>query len=264
MAIQNIQTSSVAPNFGARGKRKNVDELINTPDEKIRRIALDSALKKAEPDFKKQRAMLAAIPGAAFLSKFVLSGGKSSILGKEVSGLAGRLTAGAKGAGTWMFFIGAASAILNAEKAITNKSEKAKKFVENHDILTWIGNFAIISAMMSGARIGAYKLISKINPANLLKAQNKLDVAENFVNKLKMPKMLKNIGEKISEKTPDLAKFVGALALDFAPITLALTSVFSANRTAARVNNDAIKNYIGLKDTQYKIAQARVNELKNN
>lgn len=84
----------------------------------------------------------------------------------------------------------------------------------------------------------------------------------NVINKPKTPKFITNTFDKLAVKTPSAIKEGAKFALSVSPWALLATSFLHNLNHNIDARNEYNKNYVKLKETQFNLAKARLNELK--
>lgn len=243
-------------------KRDNVDEVISYNDQKICDIALKTALDKEKHRRKTLKRIYYSVPLIGGLAAAALTRGKSTFLSTEVSGLAAKAANGIKSAGNWSFLLGTAVATSMGLNAAEKKSKTLRNFRNEHPILTFLGQCAAFFAATTFIPLGASKLYSKIKPEHLKTIGKGVNSIAGHLNNIKAPEFIKNAGAAISKHTPDWAKSIGETVLSYAPHITLFTGLISSFRNDAKTASDFYGTYAALKDGQTRLAQARVNELK--
>lgn len=259
----NIQ--AVSPNFNgvtrSNAQTDKLDAFISMDDSQLRKLAY---LKTAENynDKKSKRVtngLFYAAPIAAGLKSALFNdGSKTKIFSKEVGGLAGKAARGLKTAALFTGVLAALDVLGFGINKLTNKSEKVKKFNNEHPFLALgalVGaGLGVISLMSRGFG----KLASKKAPKFLQKGTEK--VAKFLNTNKQLAKMQKGISKLIA-KTPSALKNIGAVALDWAPTALLLGGLFHSFSSANAKNRDIAKNYSQLRNMQADLTRERLNQL---
>lgn len=253
-----MSISAVGPNF--QGRRDRVDELISLDDSSIKRIAYMKTMSRAN-EKKHNRitnSLIMAAPVAAGLGAAVFTKGKTKIFSKEVSGLAAKAANGLKIGG----FVGASLAAVGlvglAKGELSKASPEVRKFDYEHPFLSLGTLFATGFGALVLVNKGATKLASVKAPKLMQKGTEKV---ADFLNNISLLNGLKNNVNKLSSKTPDVLKNIGASALAWAPSMLLLGGIFHSISHGAAVNREFSKNYSELKEKQLNLAKARQREL---
>ncbi len=256
--------SSSAQGFSGRArKRENIDEVISWNDNQLRTIAYLKTLQKDKQRRKNVNRLFTAVPIVGALSAGILTKGKASMFGKEVSGIAAKAINGIKAGGYWAMLIGTASAIGMATNAITKKSDNVKEFRRNHPILALGTQVGALFAAVTYLPRGASKLYGMIKPEVIAKAGRGVEEVAEHVNKyVKAPKFMQGWGDAISKRIPETIKDAGKAVVAWAPDVTLVTAGLAALRGYANTATDMNNTYLSLKDKQHRLAQARINELK--
>ena len=251
-------------NQGFTGKRDRIDEAIVQDDKVVRDYSYYQAMKKVQDKKHKKiaNALWYSIPVAAGLSAAILTKGKSSMFGKEVSGLAAKVTNGIKSALPWAVTLGVADLVVGTHKYVTQNSPTAKDVERKHPFMSFLGLLGVGLVALTCVPRGIGKLYNKIGPKTMGKLAKGVENTGNLLNKIKMPEFMSNIGAKISKKAPSALKNVTKTAIDAAPEALLIASLFHSINHSYNRSNEFHKNYSGIKEAQLNLAKARVNELK--
>ena len=249
---------------GFTGKRDNIDGAIAQDDRYVRAYAYQKAMHdvKDKQHRKISNALWYSIPVAAGLSSALLTRGKVSLLGKEIGGLASKLTAGIAGALPWAVGFGIIDGVGRANNLAVKKSENLREAEAKHPILTFGGLIAAATAVFIGGGAGLSKLLNKMGPKTFANLGKKSEAIANVINKVKTPEFIKKPISKFIAAAPQIIKNGAKFGIAVAPQALLLTAFFhniSHNIDRRREFN---KNYDAMKDTQLRLAQARLNELK--
>lgn len=251
-------------NKGFTGKRDRIDEAIVQDDKVIRDYAYYQSMKKVQDKKHKKlaNALWYSIPVVAGISTALLTRGKSSMFGKEVSGLAAKVSNGIKAALPWAITLGIADTVIGAKNYVTNNSPTARQVENKHPFMSLLGTLGVGLAALIYAPRGFAKLYNKIGPKTMAKLGNGFQNAGNVINKIKAPKFAQNITSKLSEKAPSALKSATKSILYAAPEALLIGSLFHSINHSYNRNNEFNKNYSGMKEAQLNLAKARVRELK--
>ncbi len=249
---------------GFTGKRDNIDGAIAQDDRYVRAYAYQKAMHdvKDKKHRKISNALWYSIPVAAGLSSALLTRGKVSLFGKEIGGLASKLTAGIAGALPWAITLGVADAVVGANNLALKKSENFREAERKHPIVSFLGIIAAGVAALTLIPKGLSKLAGKIGPKTYERLGRGAKNIANIINKVKTPGFISKPLAKLSEKTPAIIKNGAKAGISLAPTALLLTSFFHSINHNVDKRREFEKNYSAMKDTQLKLAQARVNELK--
>lgn len=260
-----MQLSAISSSQGFTGrphKRVNVDEAIALNDDQLRAIAYVKTVQKSRERQKRVNMLYNAVPVVGALSAGILTKGKASLFGKEVSGLAAKTVNGMKGGAYWAMLLGIAGTVGLATRALSNKSETVDNFKRNHPLLTLGAQVGALFAAITYLPRGAAKLYKMIKPEYIAKAGKGVEQVAEHINKISAPKFMKGWGKAISSRIPDAVKDFGKTALAYAPDVTLLTAALGSLRAFAGSSNDYQNTYLGLKEKQHQLAQARINELK--
>lgn len=253
-----MQISAISPNF--QGRRDRVDELIGLDDASVQRIAYMKTLSRS--DEKKHRritnGLIAASPVAAGLSAAVFTKGSTKIFSKEVSGLAAKAANGLKVGGLWGAGLAAVGLVGLAKSALANSSSEVRKFDREHPLLSLGTLLAAGFGAIALVNRGAARLASVNAPKFMQKATDK---AAKFINGNKLIIGMKNGVKKLTSKTPEPLKNIGAVALDWSPQFLLLGGVLHSIAHGSAVNREFAKNYNDIKEKQLNLSKARQREL---
>lgn len=249
---------------GFTGKRDRIDAAIVQDDRSIRELAYLQSMEKVKDNKHKKisNALWYSIPLVAGLSTAILSKGNTSVFGKQLSGLAGKTADGLASALGWGVTLGVADLFVGANNLARKKSETVRKTEDKHPILTFVGLLAGGVAALAAAPYAIGKVLSKVGPKTTAKLANAAGKAGDAINKIKTPKFLQNIGEKISKHTPSVIKNATANVINLLPEGLLVASLFHSINHSYDRNREFNKNYSKMKDVQLNLAQARVRELK--
>lgn len=259
-------------NVGTYNQRKNpranIDAVISLDDNSIRQIAYAKTM--ATVDDKKHRniskAMFISIPVVAGIATALLNPAKISVLGKEVSGVAGRLGNGAVSALGWGALLGLASGV----NAVVDKAEKVspdiKKFNRENPVLSFIGQMGAFvgTVLLAGKYLpkAVNGIVKHIKPETLNKVGTKLSrAAENFNNNNITKTIAKSARKLADNKYLEPLKGVVKASLNWAPSLLLWGGVLHSLNHANVREREFVKNYSELKDFQSQLAQARIREL---
>ena len=257
MSIMNISAVST-PNF--KGKRDNIDTLINLDDNAIRQVAYAQTASRF--DNKKQRrisnALIAAAPVAAGLGAAVLSKGQTKLFSKELTGTAARAADGLVTGTGWAAGLGVVGLVGLAKGLLSRYSGDVRKFDNEHPVLSMLGTLAAAAGSLVLFNKGVEKLAARKAPEFLKKGT---ETVAKFLNENKNMISLKNSVKNLAEKTPSALKEFGKKVLDWAPSLLIFGGVFHSISSANAENRDFARNYTNLKNEQSKLAKARVLEL---
>ena len=232
-------------------------------EEEIRQLATIRTMEQSRTRQKQVKRLFYSIPLLAGLSAAVLTKGKSKVLDKEISGLAGKLTEGIKAGGSWAYLLGLAGAISLGEAVIAKKSEKFKDFRTNHPFLSFVGDVGLFLAASVAIPTAALKLGSKIDAKHFKKLSNGIVNVAGHVNNIKTPKFIKSIGTKLSDlvpnaikkvkipdfvkKTVDFAKGIGKTILAWAPHIALIAGICESVSAPVRDTNNYVRNYAEIK-----------------
>lgn len=261
-----MQVSAISSNQGFTGKtrnRENVDRVISMSDNELASLAYLKSVENAKKRRKNVNRLFNAVPIVGALSAGILTRGKASMFGKEVSGLAAKSVNAVKVGGYYGMLLGSAVAVSGGTYALSKKSKTLRDFQNNHPLLTFAAKVGAIAAAVTYIPRGASKLYNMIKPEVIAKAGNGVGEIAEHINKLKAPKFMQEWGKTISSYTPDIIKDLGKTAVAWAPDLTLATAALSALRMFVGNNTDMVNNYLGLKERQHQLAQARINELKN-
>ena len=261
-----MQVSAISSNLGFTGKphkRDNVDRFLSYSDNDWRAAAYAYTIKKDHDRQKKVSGLYQAVPLVGALSAGILTSGKASMFGKKVSGLAAKTVNGVKGGGYWAMLLGAAGAIGLATRGVKNASDKADNFTRKHPFITLGAQIAALFAAVTYLPKGAAKLYNMIKPEYIVRAGKGVEQVAEHINKIKAPKFMQGWGEAISNKVPDVVKNIGKTAVAYAPDVTLLTAALASLGAYTKTAVDFDRTYLGLKEKQHQIAQARINELKS-
>lgn len=265
VGVENMQVNAISSyNKGFTGKRDNIDGAIAQDDRYVREYAYLKAMHdvKDKKHKKLSNALWYSIPAVAGLSAAILTKGKVSLFGKEIGGLASKLTAGIAGALPWAITLGVADAVVGANNLALKKSENFREAERKHPILSFLGILAAGVAALTVLPKGLSKLAGKIGPKTYERLGKGVQNLANVINKVKTPGVISKPLAKLSEKTPAIIKNGAKTGISLAPTALLLTSFFHSINHNVDKRREFEKNYSAMKDTQLKLAQARVNELK--
>lgn len=261
-----MQVSAISSNQGFTGKphkRDNVDRFLSYSDNDLRAAAYVHTIKKDHDRQKKVSGLYQAVPLVGALSAGILTSGKASMFGKKVSGLAAKTVNGVKGGGYWAMLLGAAGAIGLATRGVKNASDKADNFTRKHPFITLGAQIAALFAAVTYLPKGAAKLYNMIKPEYIARAGKGVEQVAEHINKIKAPKFMQGWGEAISNKVPEVVKNIGKTAVAYAPDVTLLTAALASLGAYTKTAVDFDRTYLGLKEKQHQIAQARINELKS-
>lgn len=251
-------------NKGFTGKRDRIDQAIVQDDKTIRDYAAYQTLNKVQDKKHKKisNVLWHSIPVAAGLSAAVLSKGKSSMFGKELTGLAAKTANGIKSALPWAITLGVADAVCEGNKFITNNSKTANEIEHKHPILSIGALLTAGLALWCGTSSGLGKLYGKMSPKLMAKLGNGAGKAGEAINKIKTPKFIQKPLSKLSEKMPQIIKNGTKNVINVLPEALVFTSLFHSINHNMERNREFNKNYSGMKEAQLNLAKARVKELQ--
>ena len=251
-------------------------------DEDAQRIALSTALEKAEKRRNRTKLAYASIPVIAGVAAAALTRGKmgmiiteanerlvqkmppvSEFLGKTVTGKAAKVSEGLKSAGNWFGLMGVAALGGLGIRAAANKSDGYRNFRLNHPVMTFLGDMALFAGAVLALPLGGQKLYSKFSPEFQAGVAKKVGKIADKFNEVKTPKFIKNgidavakhipdaiknIPAKISEYTPEAIKDFGKGLLKYAPEITLFTTFFSSLSETSRVKADFVKEYNNIKN----------------
>lgn len=259
----NIQP--ISPSFkGVTSSNSDTDKLdafINMDDNSLRKIAYLETSENFN-DKKNRRitnALFYSAPVAAGLKTAVFSDGSATkVFSKQVTGLAAKAAKGLKVAGLFAATLGALDLFALGVNKLTNKSEKAKKFNNEHRLLSLGAMLAAGLGIISLSTVGAAKLATLKAPKFLRNATGSVAKFMN-TNKhiVKMQTRLANFNEKV----PTALKDIGSTVLDWAPTSLLLGGFFHSIASANNKNKDFVNNYSQLRDLQTDLTRQRLNQL---
>lgn len=257
--VCNMQISAINPAF--KGRRDNIDTVVNMDDNTIRQIAYLQT--SANYNHKKSRritnALFYSAPIAAGLATAVLGkGGTSKIFSKEVSGLAARAANGLKVAGGWFAALAAIDLLGFGKKKLAENSQSVREFDRNHPFISMMG--------LLGAAFGAVVLVNKggakLGKVKAPEFMQKFTVkADKFLRENKIVLNAKTKLLNLVKRVPDALKEIGATALDWSPSLLLFGGLFHSIGSAGREGAEFNKNYTALKEKQNKLTKARMHEL---
>ena len=259
-------------NYGAYNPRKNpranVDAIISLDDNAVKQIAYAKTLASVEDDKHRKitKAMFWSIPAVAGLATAILNPAKASLLGKELTGVAARLTNGAKSGAAWGVLLGLVSALNGSLEYAEKKSPSVRKFTRENPITTFIGQMAaFIGAVALGGKYlpkAADALAKHIKPSTINKAADKIAKGADKLNNAKFTKTAVKYANKIADsKWFDPLKGFSKTALSWAPSVLLWGGVLHSINHNNVKEREFVKNYSEIKDFQAKLAQARIREL---
>ena len=249
---------------GFTGKRDNIDSAIAQDDRYVRAYAYQKAMHDVK-DKKHQKisnALWYAIPAAAGLSRALLTRGSISLFGKGIDGLASKLTAGIVGALPWAIGFGIVDGISKANNAISKKSEDFREAKAKHPIISFAGLIGTCMAAFAAAEFTICKAFDKMGPKTYARLGNAAEKFAKVINKVKTPEFIKKPVSKLIAGAPKLIKNGAKFGISVAPQALLLTALLHSISHRIDRRNEFEKNYTAMKDTQLRLAQARVNELK--
>lgn len=254
-----MQVSAINPSF--QGRRDRIDELINLDDQSIQRIAYARTMahRNEAKEKKFTKSLILNTPIVAGISAAVLAGNKSKIFSKEVTGASARLANGLKNGGYWAAGLGVIGLVGLAKSLLSKNSESVRKFDKEHPFLS-IG--ALLTAGLGAIALtnrGLAKIATKEAPKFLQKGTER--VAQS-INNSKITKNISSGLRKLSSKTPDALKDIGATILYYAPEVLLLSTLFRSFGHDRAVSKEFSKNYYELKEKQINLAQKRNIELQ--
>lgn len=250
---------------GFTGKsRENIDGAIAEDDRNLREFAYKKAMHDVKDDKHKKisRALWASIPVAAGIATAALTKGKVSVFGKEFGGRASKLVLGIAGALPWAFAFGTIDAVVAAKNLAVKKSETVRNADNKHPILSFAALIATGAAALTYLPKAGAKLLNKMGSKTFAKLGKYTENIANVINKPKTPKFITNTFDKLAVKTPSAIKEGAKFALSVSPWALLATSFLHNLNHNIDARNEYNKNYVKLKDTQFNLAKARLNELK--
>lgn len=253
-----------------KNRRHNVDTIIALDDNYIRQIAYAKTVATVED--KKHRkitnGMFLSIPFVAGLATALLSPSKSVVLGKQISGVAGRMVNGAGSAASWGVLLGLATAVNSAFGIAEKKSPEVRKFTRENPVITFIGQ---IGAFIGTVALGGKYLPKMVNgianhikPQSLEKIANKVVRGANGLNNSKVTKKAVNMAQNFANnKYFEPLKSVAKTALNWAPSLLLWGGVLHSINHNNVKQSEFVKNYSEMKDYQARLAKARIAELSD-
>lgn len=251
-----------------KNPRHNVDTIIALDDNAIRKLAYAKTVATVEDDKHRKisKAMFWSIPFVAGAATALLAPSKSGVLGKEISGVAGRMLNGAKSAAGWGVLLGLASAVNGAFNLAEKKSPEVRKFTKENPVVTFIGQ---IGAFIGAVALGGKYLPKMVNgvakhikPQSFDKFANKIVNGADSLNSNKITKKVVKFARNLADnKYLEPLKSVAKTALNWAPSVLLWGGVLhSLNHDRVR-QSEFVKNYSEIKDYQARLAKARIVEL---
>lgn len=260
MLFQSISSSNV----GFTGKRVRIDEAIVQDDKTVRDFARKYTLHKVNDQKHKKinNALWYSIPIASGLAAAVLTRGKATMFGKELSGLGAKVANGIKGAVPWAVTLGIASSVGKVHDFLRKESPTIRNNENKHPFMSFIGLLGVGVAAIMGGHKGLGALYSKIGPKTMAKLAKCAGSAGKTLNKIKTPKFIKNIGSSISKHTPSAIKSAAKTLIYNSPDLLLIGALFHSINHNYNRSNEFNKNYSGMKEAQLNLAKARVIELK--
>jgi len=278
MKVQSIDNQSFQARkdrqIGAYNPRKNprhnVDAIIALDDNTIKKLAYAKTV--ATVDDKKHRkisnGIFLSIPFVAGAATALLAPSKSGVLGKEISGIAGRLLNGAKSAAGWGVLLGLATGINNAIDFAEKKSPEVRNFTRENPVLTFIGQIgAFIGAVALGGKYlpkAAESIAKHIKPQSFDKFTNKIvKGADKFNNSRITRKFAKFARNLADNKYFEPLKSVTKTALSWAPSILLWGGVIHSIDHSNVKQREFVKNYSEMKEFQSRLAKARIRELSD-
>lgn len=251
-----------------RNPRHNIDAIIALDDNSIKQLAYIKTKNTVEDNKHRKisKGMFMAIPVVAGIASALLKPAKSSLLTKDISGMAGRLLNGAKTAAVWGVLLGVAEGIMAGRNKLEKKSPELNNFTSQNPFLAFaatVGAFAGTLAL-GGKYIPmlAEKVLKHVKPESVLNAENKLFKGADRFNSNKIVKSIsKFAGDLKNKKYLESVKGVVKTALEWSPTLLLWGGVLhSFNHNNVR-NREFVRNYSEMKDYQSRLAKARIREL---
>ena len=251
-----------------KNRRHNVDSVIALDDNAIRQIAYAKTVATVEDDKHRKisKGMFWSVPFVAGLATAILAPSKSKVLGKEISGVAGRIFNGSATAAGWGAVLGVATAVNSAFGLAEKKSPEVRKFAKDNPVLTFIGQIgAFVGALALG---GKYlpKMVDgvakHIKPKSLEQFADKIVKGADSFNNNKITKKVAKYARQIADnKYLEPLKSVAKTALNWAPSLLLWGGILhSINHDRVR-QSEFVKNYSEMKEFQSRLAKARIVEL---
>jgi len=271
---QSFQARNKERNLGVYNPRKNpranVDAIISLDDNAIKSLAYAKTMATVEDDKHRKisKAMFWSIPAVAGVATALLNPAKASVLGKEFTGVAARLTNGAKTGAVWGVLLGIASGLNGVLGLAEKKSPEVRKFTRENPVVTFIGQMGALIGTVALA--GKYlpkavdKLAKHIKPSTIDKAADSIAKGADKLNNAKFTKYVSKNARKLADsRLFEPLKGITKTALSWAPSLLLWGGVLhSINHSNVR-EREFVKNYSELKDFQSQLAKARINELAN-
>lgn len=251
-----------------KNRRHNVDSVIALDDNAIRQIAYAKTVATVEDDKHRKisNGMFWSVPFVAGIATAILSPSKSNVLGKEISGVAGRMLNGAATAAGWGTILGLATGVNRALGFAEKKSPEIRNFTRENPVLTLIGQ---VGAFVGTIALGSRYIPKMVNGiAKHIKPKSIEQFADNIVkgaNKLNNNKVTKKVAKYArniaDNRYLEPLKAVTKVALDWAPSVLLAGSILhSINHDRVR-QSEFVKNYSEMKEIQSRLAKARIVEL---
>lgn len=254
----NIQ--AVTPNF--RGNQQSMaDVLVNMNDNDLRQLALLKTNEKYDDNKARKitNSLFYTAPLAAGLKTAVFSDGKTKLFSKELTGLAGRVGGGLKAAAGFTAVLAAVDLLGMGAAKLINKSDKAKKFNDEHRLLS----FGAIVAAAFGTVFALNKGFAKLGKINAPKfLQKGTEKVAKFLNTNKNINKLSEKMSKLGAKTPITLKEIGATALNWAPSALLLGGFFNSIASGNNRSREFAKNYSELRELKDELTEIKLAELE--
>lgn len=258
-----MQISAVS-NFGFRGKRDNIDAVIQQDNTRLRMAAVEAAKRTANPERHKKinNTIWYSIPVVAGIAAGILHKGPTALFTKNITGTAAKLAKGAAATASWGLALGAADAIVGSKNLINKNCESAQNFEKKHPFLAFAGLLGAGLLVLSYLPKGLAKIYSKINPKIIGKLAEKTGKLADKINGSKIVKSMNKMFNKAGKNVPSVAKEAGKTVLNYAPEALLVGTVLNSLNYVLKVGNQTNTNYNYLKDAQLNLAKARMREMQ--
>lgn len=267
MQVKAIDNSNQNIRFKANADVQMATAFVNMNDKQLKDLAYLSTVndKDNKRGKKSALAMFYAIPVVDIIANGILPTKRTNFgidLIKNAS-LGQRATSAGRTAGGWAMILAVIGVYNGIKKAVVNDSKSVKKFDQNHPVLSFMTDIALIfgglSLVNKGIRkLGGNKEIPFIKLKRIL-AKGKQNLDNTKLSKEILP-VFSEGASKLAEKAPRTAKFAkGAIALS--PIIVFFAGIFKMAHQSSKENKKMHNNYYKLKDAQFKTAKNLANTL---
>lgn len=272
MQVKAVDNTNQSVKFKANADMQMATAFVNMKDSQLRDLAYVSAM-QGDDHKKRRRAILAtfyAIPVVDTIAHGILPTKitkDGEIFRVKNAALSERVGATGRTALSWGLILAVVGVYNGIKKAVVSDSKNAKKFDQNHPVLSFITDIGLILGGLVLATKGLNKLFNSQTVRNSKTVKDLAEHKESFKTWLDNTKFNKEImpiitdaASELAEKAPKTAKFAKGAIAGSALIAFGLglaKIIHHSNKEKRKIDN----NYMALKDAQLKTAKHLTNAL---